>query len=328
MHNEEGLSTDLPHEGEEATHWKHPWLLHTLDVPAMNFCAFASCQVPPSKVVVEVNGSDDDENGKGTKLPDTEPYVHNELLIGVAGASESEIEIYRLPDAQKVGVIPAPDQAQGKTGMVMALKMLRSASGAVVVVAGYETGRTYVYRQISQAGSWEVRYTSRPHLQPILSLDVDLILNAYFTSSADAIVAKHPLSLLDTNNTTLKEAQTKHAGQQGLHLRSDGKIFATAGWDSRVRVYSAKTLKELAVLKWHKDGCYATVFADVDVPCNDSHHQATKSSPDGHTQQLETREQQSKYQALVELERNNKAQTTHWLAAGSKDGKISLWDIY
>ena len=29
-------------------------------------------------------------------------------------------------------------------------------------------------------------------------------------------------------------------------VRSDGRIFATAGWDSAVRVYSAATLKELA----------------------------------------------------------------------------------
>jgi len=30
----------------------------------------------------------------------------------------------------------------------------------------------------------------------------------------------------------------------------------------------------------------------------------------------------------VKEERDRKAKTTHWLAAGSKDGKISLWDIY
>jgi len=130
------------------------------------------------------------------------------------------------------------------------------------------------------------------------------------------------------NNTTLKEVQTKHAGQQGLQIRSDGKIFATAGWDSRVRVYSAKTLKELAVLKWHKDGCFATAFADVNVLCNDMLAQGTRPYADGSTNQLAIREQKSKHQASVELERNNKAQFTHWLAAGSKDGKVSLWDIY
>jgi ASTRA-associated protein 1 len=30
----------------------------------------------------------------------------------------------------------------------------------------------------------------------------------------------------------------------------------------------------------------------------------------------------------VSEERDQKAKTTHWLAVGSKDGKVSLWDIY
>ena len=46
-------------------------------------------------------------------------------------------------------------------------------------------------------------------------------------------------------------------------MRSDGNIFATAGWDSRVRIYSTKTMKEVACLKWHKKGVYATVFAEI-----------------------------------------------------------------
>ena len=32
--------------------------------------------------------------------------------------------------------------------------------------------------------------------------------------------------------------------------------------------------------------------------------------------------------SLVQRRRDEKAQSTHWLAAGSKDGKISLWNIY
>jgi hypothetical protein len=46
-------------------------------------------------------------------------------------------------------------------------------------------------------------------------------------------------------------------------VRSDGRILATGGWDTRIRIYSAKTLKEVAVLKWHKEGVYAVDFAKV-----------------------------------------------------------------
>ena len=132
----------------------------------------------------------------------------------------------------------------------------------------------------------------------------------FFSSSADAIVAKHPL---DDGETETKVVQTKHAGQQSLSVRADGKVFATAGWDGRVRVYTAKGMKELAVLKWHKEGCYATAFAEIlDDP--------TKVADDDSTV--------AQRQLTVSQQRAVKSQTTHWLAAGSKDGKVSLWDIY
>lgn len=157
--------------------------------------------------------------------------------------------------------------------------------------------------------------------------------DCYMTSSADAIIAKHPLPAVQgiwkTELKPFKVVQTKHAGQQGLQIRSDGKIFATAGWDARVRVYSSKTMKELAVLKWHKVGCYTTTFAEVVSCC------CIKTEEDVPVKQEDTEDQDEKSMlhhtaavSIVQQRRDAKAQSTHWLAAGSKDGKISLWDIY
>ena len=158
----------------------------------------------------------------------------------------------------------------------------------------------------------------------------------YISSSADAIIAKHPLplgkSVWKTELKPIKISQTKHSGQQGLRYRSDGKIFATAGWDAHVRVYSGKTMRELAVLKWHKVGCYATAFAAVPVAIPES------SSVDRDVDDDEKRPGSnieaspivagSAVISTVQQRRDEKAQTTHWLAAGAKDGKVSLWDIY
>jgi hypothetical protein len=79
-----------------------------------------------------------------------------------------------------------------------------------------------------------------------------------------------------------------------------------------VRVYATKGMKELAVLKWHKEGCYATAFADVLETQNEI-------DDDGPVTGREL---------TVTQQRAHKTQSTHWLAAGSKDGKVSLWDIY
>ena len=151
----------------------------------------------------------------------------------------------------------------------------------------------------------------------------------YLTTSADAIVAKHPLpaaqGIWKTELKPLKIVQTKHSGQQGLQVRSDGKIFATAGWDARVRVYSSKTMKELAVLKWHKVGCYCTAFAEI------GNFSSIKAEDDSPVKQEDTEGQDIVRTAAVnsvQQRREARARFTHWLAAGSKDGKISLWDIY
>lgn len=116
-----------------------------------------------------------------------------------------------------------------------------------------------------------------------------------------------------------KPHNTKHAGQQDLRIRSDGKIFATAGWDGRIRVYSVKTLKELAVLQWHKEGCYSVAFAEVlggDPSISQTGEQIGQS-----VAKISNMDR-------MKQERDNKVHNTHWLIGGSKDGKISLWDIY
>lgn len=200
-------------------------------------------------------------------------------------------------------------------------------TGRLTVIAGYESGHTAV-SQLSAESTWQTLYTAQPHTQPILSLDVDRTKDFYITSSADANLSKHPIPssaekvILPTESRPLKTIQTKHSGQQGLRVRNDGKIFATAGWDSKVRVYSAKGMKELAVLKWHKEGCFAVAFADIQ---NEAGEEAGGNEGAAQNQQALTKRLGS---MTVKEERIWKAKMTHWVAVGSKDGKVSLWDVY
>lgn len=195
----------------------------------------------------------------------------------------------------------------------------------VAIVAGFESGSTCLWhRPATGAGDWKMALACNAHAQPVLSLAIAQTHAAYFTSAADAIIARYPLTLTKASKVqgADKSVQTKHAGQQGLTVRSDGKLFATAGWDGRVRVYSTKTMRELAVLKWHKQGCYALAFADLSVSVSGN----GSSQSDGHaSDDLQVAAQPY---MTVEQKRNVKVQNTHWLAAGAKDGKVSLWDIY
>lgn len=254
----------------------------------------------------------------------------------------------------------------------MALQLL-SVMGKLYLLTGWESGMTAVQVHVSSPGDegWHTMYASTPHSQPVLSLSVlptnDDVSSCskYFTSAADSLIASHTIPMPRSSSTELlftdpeepKVIDTKHAGQQSLSMRDDGKIFATGGWDGRARVYSTKTMKELACLKWHREGIYAVAFAKVTGKENDnlagrldtesvggrtaeecsSNHSECKigSKIDGQTgQELARRKSRAEISIVepnsmaISEQRNQQTQQTHWLAAGSKDGKISLWDIY
>jgi len=350
--DEAGLSIALPLD-KSVPPRPEPWVLHILNVNTMNFCAFAA--------------------GPGRE------EVEGGLLVAVPNTLASEsIDIYHLPSQIRQHTVHIPDHSKQNTGMAMALALLWRAD-ILTLIVGYESGMTAVVQE-SSAGCWDVTYQSRPHSQPVLSLDTSPASDYFLTSGADALLVKHPIPegrpLLTNNqqksNTTLcempigaenfagssqsiappeaslpssalagetqptpaksgqplkvvttplKVVNTKHSGQQSLQIRSDGKIFATAGWDSKIRVYSTKTMSELAVLKWHEVGCFATAFADIGPP------QVSKKS-DSLGSEHGTDITAPNSALSVKERRVRHARETHWLAAGSKDGKVSLWDIY
>lgn len=313
--DESTFSQVLPNE-DQSSHHKQPWLLHSLAVNTLNFCSFATCPSPPA---TKRTTSDDG------------------LLIAVPSTKDAEVDIFQLPTEKHYSRVPAVQTTP--TGMVMAVR-LHHFSGNLLCITGYESGHTAIHSTEApptkprvETSEWSMIYLAQPHSQPILSLDISYNLECYYTSSADAIVAQHSLVTDTINPQPLKTVNTKHPGQQSLTVRSDSRIFATAGWDGRVRVYDAKKLKELAVLKWHGEGCYAVAFADVPIASSDGNKQGEGGAKIGATTEAEgdSRAVASTAPALtltVAEKREHRVKTSHWLAAGSKDGKVSLWEIY
>jgi ASTRA-associated protein 1 len=293
------LSRTLPTEGANEDQ-SQPWLLHSMDMSALNFCSFAISA-------------------------DNNPFSSEEgvLIASPNGLDNGGVDIFRLPRESRISQIHSDKNVN--TGMVMSIAFQTNQNQTSTwLVCGYEDGQVGVHLHEgalgTQEAAWKRLRLIKLHSQPVLSLSIAPSQEFIITSSADATIAK--LSFSPTSTAFLdnkpKTTETKHAGQQGLTIRSDSRIFATAGWDSRVRVYSAKTLKELAVLKWHKEGCYSTAFADVSPTKDTSVTDSVDQNKAVVTSALDTIKQQ----------RATKAQHTHWLAAGGKDGKISLWDIY
>ncbi|KAH4932604.1 hypothetical protein HBI65_211170 [Parastagonospora nodorum] len=403
--DEPTFSTVLPAE-DATTPRPKPWLLYTLPVNTLNFCAFSLCSSSahdgPNKVV----GTSSDA-----------------MLVATPSTDDKKINIYQFPEEKLRYVVPIIPMVD--SGMVMAVKLVHhTTSNTVLILSGYEGGLTAVHRlpsaEASSVQSTELIYLSQPHTQPILSLDISADNRTYFTSAADAVIAAHiipdlfngiaqgksakaqnaplpatsaaeiaakdttssipplsairskspDISLTDSNPTlplsfskqplrppqptspkpaglssllasapsqstpnllpqkppriTIqqphKSTNTKHSGQQSLRVRSDGRILATGGWDTRIRIYSTKTLKEVAVLKWHKEGIYAVDFAEV-LDAGDLAGQDGQGG-DGEVVRKETG------LGKLQKQREQAMQLKHWIVAGAKDGKVSLWEVF
>ncbi|KAF1846632.1 WD40 repeat-like protein [Cucurbitaria berberidis CBS 394.84] len=421
--DEDTLSTILP--TEQATEQRpKPWLLHTLPVNTLNFCAFSMCYE---------HRRNRQQLDKANLTDGCAPLnLSNEsILTAVPARDDKKIEVYRFPDEKLKFIVPRAQSTD--TGMVMAVKLVyHPTSNSILVLAGYEGGLTAVHRlPQNQSGSAielaQLVYLSRPHTQPVLSLDASPDATKYFTSSADAIISAHripeltneleeqddlsafeqgkitdedqaaivgnepgsetPSLALQSNQPPLlaahdgqaqedpsaplnfskkpsvsssqaqlskpaglssllsptspqdkykppppaaptvtiqpayKTIDTKHAGQQSLVVRSDGRLLMTGGWDTRIRIYSAKSLKEVAQLKWHKEGVYAVGFGEM----LQVQHLTREKETDDQAEEIVKRETGL---GKLQRQREEQMQLKHWVVAGAKDGKASLWEVF
>lgn len=176
-------------------------------------------------------------------------------------------------------------------------------------------------------------FVTNPPASALPSPSTPSLLSAALASPIASNLASAPAQPIPIQpSQPFKLANTRHAGQQSLRVRSDSRILATAGWDGRVRIYSAKSLAELAVLKWHKVGVYAVDFADIsagrvreDAPMHRGEEAGTVTTKDADAEDVD---RAIDFMKRLEQRREEKVSKQHWVAAGGKDGKVSLWEIY
>lgn len=72
-------------------------------------------------------------------------------------------------------------------------------------------------------------------------------------------------------------------------MRPDMRVFAAGGWDSKIRIYSWKSLRPLVVLDQHKTAIHDIIYSSTRVEAYNS-------------------------KCLM--------------AVAGKDGTVSLWDLY
>ncbi|XP_069788706.1 guanine nucleotide-binding protein subunit beta-like protein 1 isoform X2 [Narcine bancroftii] len=201
-------------------------------------------------------------------------------LLAFPGKDLSEVKIIEIPNKTPVWTLKPP--ADAKLGMPMCLKLWQPLScSRPLILIGYEDGSVTLW-DLS-----EKKILSRLtcHKEPIMCLDFDPEKVKGISGSSENNLGFWKLDK-QQNLKLQKMVELVNAGIAHACIRQDKKIVATAGWDHRVRVFSWKTLKPLAVLLYHTASIHCVTFSD--------------------------------HAALSE----------RFMAAGSKDQRISLWCLY
>ncbi|ELR09811.1 ASTRA complex subunit [Pseudogymnoascus destructans] len=366
--DEASLSATLPVE-DPMTPRKQPWLLYVLDVNSLNFCSFGHCiakqlpgpistettpspnqdelliavpntmsseavdifHLPSQKRLITVPG--DKATNTGMVMSVAILYVSSRLTLVVGYESGHTMVVQDNPVIGWCRLYLAQPHSQPILSLGVTLNMASYiTSGADGIIAKHPLS------SLSPPLAQPVQPQPGPTPQKVPVKNPSLLsgMFAQYPSTPSAKPPKPPVKP-EVVTKPLKVVQTKHSGQQSLRIRSDGRIFATAGWDTKVRVYSVASMKELAVLKWHKDGCFAVAFAEV-INVQEDKEGADEGKLEGGKPDAESLEggetamtapsRRVGLAVSAKEKRIQQATQTHWVAAGSKDGKVSLWEIY
>lgn len=156
------------------------------------------------------------------------------------------------------------------------------------LLAGYESGALVLWDcRTGRPVSSTTHYVTE-NADCVQTIDYDPVTNrGVCGGSAD----KLSVFSIDRNTHQLlpkSDIAIKNAGVHRVRIRKDLKVFASAGWDGRLRIFSWKSLRPLAVLTEHKGELLDVAYSEAKV---------------------------TMWNAPV-------------MAAAGKDGQISLWDLY
>lgn len=150
-----------------------------------------------------------------------------------------------------------PDNLTG-IGVLSYIKYY-STSSASYILSGYESGKILLWdlKSLSVLSEFQAEdYVSAIDFDPFKNRGI--IANVTDTITIFAINASQEL-------TKTSSISIKNRGLNCAKIRRDAKIFCTAGWDSKIRVFSWKSLRPLAALTEHKGSVLDLVYFEDDV---------------------------------------------------------------
>ncbi|CAO3575197.1 unnamed protein product [Mortierella alpina] len=228
-------------------------------------------------------------------------------------------------------------------------------SALLHMIVGYEDGSVVLYqensiRSTTSKRTMDVVWSAKCHREPVLGLDLSRDMRFAVSIGSDNALVKYDLFGAHQGVPEFMQVPLKTSGVAEVKVRNDSKIVALAGWDGRIRIFSARAFKPLAVLKHHRESLYCVDMADVQeaggisvsepgspasAKRDDTENNAGQddesmrlqdvASNDGSESESESEDDSDEEAAVANRRLWSKR---HWIAAGGKENRISLWEIY
>lgn len=158
-------------------------------------------------------------------------------------------------------------------GLIMCLRYFQQSNQSYLL-AGYESGHFI---------TWNLRTNS---IMNVTKFNTDCPITFDYCSETNRGIygnESDKLGIFGYNRNEMKlinrgDISIKNAGINCIKIRKDRKIFCAGGWDGRVRIYSWKSLRPLAVLTDHKASITDIAYSNEKVDLWKAPIMATASS--------------------------------------------------
>jgi len=179
---------------------------------------------------------------------------------------ESSLSVRGFPSDSLSGTIKLiPDT---KKGMVMQIKLFSSKNTEPFLLSGYEDGCLTIWNVLNGTALSSLKLYD----DPIMALFVDTETFKVFTGSAGNLLKLVSINKENFELDTCNTVSTQYSGCSSAQVRRDSKLLFVGGWDGKIRVYTWRKMKLLAVLKYHTETINCMCFNDknlIIVGCKD-----------------------------------------------------------
>lgn len=195
----------------------------------------------------------------------------NEILVPLKNSNVAILSTQTF--ALEARLDPSDLPAHEKLGDAMVIKPLKNKSELVLV--GYEGGQLLLWDIRQRKVLSRLAVESTP-----MALDFDTFFRRGVIGGPSKQVQVFNLSTSHSLSDKTKLA-IKNPGTSIIAIRPDAKVLAVGGWDSRVRIFSWKSLRPLAVLNQHRDTVHDITYSPSKVEAYDKKYLMATAAKDG-----------------------------------------------